>query len=884
MASSAWSELTDSASTAARASFRRSLTSRRRIGSLDLVDLRPGEGYRPLFFVENEVLVDGDDASVVEELVRGYGGEVIAARPVPPRPAQLPGRAREIDLPPETLRVGFSAPPRGAGIDEAVERISARAREAGGLTASSKMALAVAALSASSERLGGRLGLNIQGDPASMPLSTVTEGISVGGTSSPIDWAAFTDTRIVDAWQLVDSFRKSRSLEFTTLAVIDNGFWLDASGAPMVASGQPGSDFGIGVLPINLHDTKQPVGGQGRASAPWHGNAVVSVAAGGVNNRAGAAGAGGTVAFPLLMRTDYVTDEILYGIRLCTAWGIDVVNLSLGIRRSGWSEFWDFPTSEWEKTFRFAADNGVIVVAAAGNDNLNLPDDAIVRPASRTPGVITVGALAVDNHEKRSDSNYGPSVHIWAPGTDVPVMPDPDSLGGSTWSQTSLAAPLVAGTAAMMRAVAPSLSSAEVRRLLVETGWADEGRPHVGRRLNAHAAVLAAIAQTLPDWQEPNDTLATARPLMSGPNGTLVPGLDEFAVRRTRSDTDFWSFSVTEYSSVSISLDWYDRLGNVMLAVLDIDGNAVEKMTVTTSIGRANRVATGHLPPGQYFVRVVGNAVTAYRLVAACRAIDLAPDMFEPNNSFDDATPLLFSRWPLDLTPGHGPGVFILTLHREYRFTPEFPPRRVARINSDFFTFATPKADGKAKPRVGIGSDEPVEVTLYRADKTVIQQWSGVTQMETYPPEEANCFLEVAGKSQTEYTLWVSMFVDPRIALAGLSTYEVLPPWWGDHHPIALVDPLTDFGVELGVTPAESGHAVGEAIVLDVLSDDTAVSVTAELIGTDGVVARSNGEDRGRVVIDTSELRPGNYLLRLTRPDGLRVPTIQVAAPMDGLV
>jgi serine protease len=89
----------------------------------------------------------------------------------------------------------------------------------------------------------------------------------------------------------------------------------------------------------------------------------------------------------------------------------------------------------------FAA--GTLLVAAAGNDNVNTPS----YPAA-LPSVISV--MAVDqNKNKASFSNYGPDVALAAPGVDVysTVPVSSDTNADAVWSSTSHQANIVLGTA-----------------------------------------------------------------------------------------------------------------------------------------------------------------------------------------------------------------------------------------------------------------------------------------------------------------------------------------------------------------------------------------------------------------------------------------------------
>ena len=158
--------------------------------------------------------------------------------------------------------------------------------------------------------------------------------------------------------------------------------------------------------------------------------------------------------------------------------------------------------------------------------------------------------MQVDN--ATSYSNYGSSISVWAPGDNIPVAPDGVNPNGSQQSGTSMASPIVAGVAAMMRAINPALDSVAVRQILIETGWPGTGR--VSRGLNAQAAVLRALKGALPrkSLSEPNNTAATAAELFPvGPGGSLQPLFGGFAVR-SGVDSDYYKFQVANFSTAAL--------------------------------------------------------------------------------------------------------------------------------------------------------------------------------------------------------------------------------------------------------------------------------------------------------------------------------------------
>ncbi len=131
---------------------------------------------------------------------------------------------------------------------------------------------------------------------------------------------------------------------------------------------------------------------------------------------------------------------------------------------------------------------GAVVAAAAGNSG---PSTAPEYPAAEgVPGLIAVAAST--RSDRLADfSTRGSWVDLAAPGDRI-VSSVPDNTYG-TWSGTSMAAPLVAGTAALVRAAQPNLKPAEVAQHIIVTSATIHGSvPH---RIDAAAAVGLPAAQ-----------------------------------------------------------------------------------------------------------------------------------------------------------------------------------------------------------------------------------------------------------------------------------------------------------------------------------------------------------------------------------------------------
>ncbi len=127
----------------------------------------------------------------------------------------------------------------------------------------------------------------------------------------------------------------------------------------------------------------------------------------------------------------------------------------------------DADTEELRDALSNAATKGILVTKAAGNNNVEACNDDF---GNQAEGIVVVGATTPSD-TRRSTSDFGACVDIFAPGSSVDTASNTSSSATTTMSGTSLAAPYVAGIAALMRQQRPEWLMANVRIALLNSAW-----------------------------------------------------------------------------------------------------------------------------------------------------------------------------------------------------------------------------------------------------------------------------------------------------------------------------------------------------------------------------------------------------------------------------
>jgi subtilisin family serine protease len=142
-----------------------------------------------------------------------------------------------------------------------------------------------------------------------------------------------------------------------------------------------------------------------------------------------------------------------------------------------------------DDALRCGSSNGAVILAAAGNDASKSVKE--YPAAEGAYGLVAIAASA-SNRQLATFSNFGSWVSVAAPGDAITSAVPGGGYG--TWSGTSMASPLAAGTAALVRARNLALAPADVAKRVTRAS-----AMLCGTRLRQVDAAAAVLNQVPPD-------------------------------------------------------------------------------------------------------------------------------------------------------------------------------------------------------------------------------------------------------------------------------------------------------------------------------------------------------------------------------------------------
>lgn len=296
-------------------------------------------------------------------------------------------------------------------------------------------------------------------------------------------------TKILDAWE------SSKGGKGVTVAVVDTG--VDGKHEDLSA-GQVGGGYlsycqasgGTGNCLVHISAT---VAAGENTDDNGHGTIVAGIIGATPDNSKGIAGINWNVRLMPIKVLDSsgsgVSSDVAAGIVWAADNGAQIINLSLG----GTSIEGNAVLNQ---AITYAYNKSVLVVAAAGNDAALIGSDLDIAPVypvcNDGQNNMVLGVAAVDDGDKKAlFSNYGRGcIDISAPGTAYfntsddqkglistyydPKQPTKNNLYVFA-SGTSIAAPIVSGIAALVKAKHPDLSGISLRDRLIASSDSIDG-------------------------------------------------------------------------------------------------------------------------------------------------------------------------------------------------------------------------------------------------------------------------------------------------------------------------------------------------------------------------------------------------------------------------
>lgn len=242
------------------------------------------------------------------------------------------------------------------------------------------------------------------------------------------------------------------------VAVVDNAVWVDHPELSGKIVAQRDVVYGT-------NNANPPTSGN---PGDWsHGTHVAGLIGATSDNSIGVSSIGFNVSIIAIKASNNTSPTNISGAYTGIQWaannGADVINMSWGS-----SQF----SQTNQNTINSIYNMGIVLIAAAGNDNVSTP-----HYPSAYQNVISVASI--DYNDAKSDfSNFSTSVDISSPGGVS--SPGPSGLLSTTYSSsnfgyydsfigTSMASPVVSGLAGLMLSINPDLTPAEVEQIIEST-------------------------------------------------------------------------------------------------------------------------------------------------------------------------------------------------------------------------------------------------------------------------------------------------------------------------------------------------------------------------------------------------------------------------------
>ena len=206
------------------------------------------------------------------------------------------------------------------------------------------------------------------------------------------------------------------------------------------------------------------------ASTPFHGTHCAGIIAAARDNKKGIDGIADNARIMMIRAVpdgDEHDKDIALAIRYAVDNGAQVVSMSFGKDFS--------PEKAWvDEAVQYAEKKGVLLVHAAGNDSKNIdsadnfPNAVYSNKKGKATNWITVGASGDPKNGgvTAKFSNYGKKeVDVFAPGVQIySTIPGGNTYGNA--SGTSMACPVVAGTAAFILGYYPALTAKQLKYVI----------------------------------------------------------------------------------------------------------------------------------------------------------------------------------------------------------------------------------------------------------------------------------------------------------------------------------------------------------------------------------------------------------------------------------